>query len=260
MPIPKSTWNFSGKDGKPTLSDVVGYGSSPAVTWWPEIRHDEHPAWFDGEHSAPEQALKILSTWAHIRRFPPGTTIPSIDVRSLNKLVATDFDQLLRQFTRCPFPDDWEEQVKDCASYIGFRKILEADTGEEESDPIVTVTDLRMLFEKLDNYQLACYAINRGRCDSTCPLASCQSHRRATDIGCFNQQLSERLMEAEGYLLDHKDDFFDVKHHILEALSEYRSDLEDWDKDRHKHQSEAVFYSDLSDTMMKHYMLEMHWE
>ena len=240
-------WNFSGEDGKPTLSDVVGYGSSPAITWWPEMRHDE---------SAPEQALKILSTWAHIRRFPPGTTIPSIDVSELNKLVATDFDQLLRQFTQCPFPDDWEEQVKDIVTNPGyvFQSFKYCAVDAIHSSP------LRMLFDQLDNYQLACYAVNRGRCASACPLASCQPHRRAPDIGCFNQELGERLMEAEGYLLDHKDDFSRLKRHILGALSEYRSDLEDWDSDQYKHQSEAVFYGDLDDTLLKHYMLEMHWE
>jgi len=170
------------------------------VSFWPEIRDD--PA------LAPQVALDVLATWAHLRRFSPESVEAGVVAR-LQFLVRHDTQRLLACVLGVPFPEDF-------AADVG--SLNEAwDHALEPSEFEDIECQNRELFDQLDRHSLALYAARR--------LAS------PGDSGATVLATWSALAEAaEQFVVDHPDEFLPAASLAAHMLAAYRTDLDVYDE------------------------------
>ncbi len=168
-------------------------------SFWPLVREDED--------IGPREAVSVLSTWAHARRFSPETKDASL-VERLNALVQGDLTQLVESVLKFDFPDDCVESGKELDEAWDF--LIESDKIDDLECAI------REMFYSLDRFSLAIYAVGR-----LAPYL-CSSPQF--------QDLQRRLDSAEEYLQLNADVFLSAAIYASTLFDAYRPDLFDFDQ------------------------------
>jgi hypothetical protein len=107
---------------------------------WPEVRDDPTLA-------GPE-ALRLLATWAHLRRLPP-EGVPASLAEQLNRLIQAEQEGLLRHFLATPLPGRWG------AAFDKLDQGWESAATPEQANALESLA--RDLFDTLDQDSLAAY-------------------------------------------------------------------------------------------------------
>ncbi|MCY2987576.1 MAG: hypothetical protein NTY19_06895 [Planctomycetota bacterium] len=171
------------------------------ASFWPEVGDDPR--------LAPAEALAILATWAHLRRFPPGDV--SEDVRaSFDRLVWTDANRLLDHYFVVASPQGWTE------SALRLGEAWDGSRSRDEDEDLERL--VRRLFDAIDCYGLAAYAAGQ--------LLSTEDPRRRQLAS-----VQRELEEAERVLSDHAEEFYPAAGLAKEMLDSYRHDWQPADHD-----------------------------
>lgn len=168
-------------------------------SFWPLVREDQD--------IAPREAVNVLSTWAHVRRFSPETT-DEILVERLNTLVRGDVAKLTESVLEFDFPDDWIGSAEELDDAWDF--LIESDRIDDLECAI------RQMFYSLDRFSLALYAVG-------CLAPYLRSNPQL-------QELRRRLDSAEEYLQLNADVFLSAAIYASTLFDAYRPDLFDFDQ------------------------------
>ena len=182
----------------------------------------------DNPQHAPGRALSVLAAWSHMARFKPGDA-PSDWSSELDSAVRADVRQLVEQFSTLSIIDNWITAASD----LEVRQ-REA-SGDDEFDELGAAA--RDLFETLDNFSLAVYAVRR-LLPTDAPL------QQKMD------ELAPVLEKAEQYLADHPDVFLPAADLVSAFWDAYRDDLEEADPElflmTQKHRELREYYKTAS--------------
>ena len=108
------------------------------MSFWPLVR--------ENQDIAPREAVNILSTWAHVRRFSPETTDEKL-IERLNALVQDEATQLVESLLNFDFPDDWIESAEELDE--AWDLLIESDRIDDLE------LSIRELFYSLDRFSRA---------------------------------------------------------------------------------------------------------
>ena len=169
------------------------------LSFWPLVSGDPD--------IGPRQAVNILSTWAHLRRFPLKTTDESL-VERLNVLVRSDPKQLAEAALRFAFPENWPESAEELDEVWDF--VVESDQIDDLERSV------REMFYSLDRFSLALYAVER-------LVPELRANPRF-------MELRHRLENAEEYLQINPDVFLSAAVYASTLFNSYKSDLYEFDE------------------------------
>jgi hypothetical protein len=172
------------------------------LSFWPMVRDDSD--------LGPDEALQVLATWSHLKRFPPNALDQAV-VDELDALVLQDASKLLSCFSCLSFVEDWideAEQLDESWDWI-------ADDDAADQANLVAMR----LFQTLDQFSLACYAGRR-------LLGIEAEDARRADLDALEGEVAE----AEQFLSEHPDTLLGAAGLTSARLGRYREDLLECDE------------------------------
>lgn len=125
-----------------TFCQEVQDRAAEQISSWERLRNSRN--------LAPLEALSLLATYAHLKRFNP-TDLNQDEVDKFNRLVESETDNLVNLINRLEMPSNWINEAKSLSE--AWDQPMTPEQGESRE------RQARKLFSQLDEYSLVLSAL-----------------------------------------------------------------------------------------------------